>query len=161
MEWEAIGAIGEVGGAVGVIVTLIYLAGQLRQNTKALRSGSYAHWNEVSSAWASFYAHHASELSEIESHDSLDQLSPQQTKVFRAFATLSTNQAETAFLQHRAGTLDEDVFEARMRAFVTFLGQHDLLRQSLQEAGRSFNTPEFVDFVESRVSELKAEDRMA
>ena len=42
MEWEAIGAIGEVGGAVGVIVTLIYLAGQLRQNTKALRTGSYA-----------------------------------------------------------------------------------------------------------------------
>ena len=36
MNWEAIGAIGETLGAVGVIVTLIYLATQLRQNTRAL-----------------------------------------------------------------------------------------------------------------------------
>jgi len=35
VNWEAIGAIGEIAGALGVIVTLIYLAIQLRQNTKA------------------------------------------------------------------------------------------------------------------------------
>lgn len=35
MDWNAIGAIGEVLGAVGVIVTLVYLALQLRQNTKS------------------------------------------------------------------------------------------------------------------------------
>ena len=38
MNWEAIGAIGEVVGAVAVIATLIYLALQIRQNTAALRS---------------------------------------------------------------------------------------------------------------------------
>ena len=49
MNWEAIGAIGEVLGAIGVIVTLAYLAVQIRQNTRdircyirALRSGSGA-----------------------------------------------------------------------------------------------------------------------
>ena len=41
MDWNAVGAIGEVGGAIGVIVTLIYLAGQLRQNTRAMRSSTY------------------------------------------------------------------------------------------------------------------------
>lgn len=38
MNWEAIGAIGEVVGAVAVLVTLGYLALQIRQNTAALRS---------------------------------------------------------------------------------------------------------------------------
>ena len=33
MNWEAIGAVGEVLGAVGVILTLGYLAVQIRQNT--------------------------------------------------------------------------------------------------------------------------------
>ncbi|MFT5013251.1 MAG: hypothetical protein ACJAX5_001904 [Patiriisocius sp.] len=33
MNWEAIGAIGEVLGAVGVLVTLVYLAIQIRSNT--------------------------------------------------------------------------------------------------------------------------------
>jgi hypothetical protein len=40
MNWEAIGAIGEVAGAIGVIVTLIYLSVQLRQNSRLLRASS-------------------------------------------------------------------------------------------------------------------------
>jgi hypothetical protein len=37
MNWTAIGALGEILGAVGVIITLIYLARQIRQNTLATR----------------------------------------------------------------------------------------------------------------------------
>ena len=33
MDWEAIGAIGETLGAIAVLVTLVYLAVQVRQNT--------------------------------------------------------------------------------------------------------------------------------
>jgi hypothetical protein len=34
MNWDAIGAIGEVLGAIAVVVTLIYLGVQIRQNTE-------------------------------------------------------------------------------------------------------------------------------
>jgi hypothetical protein len=40
MNWQAIGAIGEIGGAVAVLVSLIYLATQIRQNTKMMRSSA-------------------------------------------------------------------------------------------------------------------------
>jgi len=40
MDWEAIGAIGEIAGAAAVLVTLIYLSIQIRQNTKALGHAS-------------------------------------------------------------------------------------------------------------------------
>ena len=40
MNWEAIGAIGDAAGAIGVIVTLIYLAAQIRQSNDLLRSES-------------------------------------------------------------------------------------------------------------------------
>ena len=33
MNWEAIGAVGEIGGAIGVIATLFYLALQIRRST--------------------------------------------------------------------------------------------------------------------------------
>ena len=33
MNWEAIGAIGEIIGAISVLATLIFLSSQLRQNT--------------------------------------------------------------------------------------------------------------------------------
>ena len=36
MNWEALGAIGEVVGAIAVVLTLAYLAIQFRQNSNAL-----------------------------------------------------------------------------------------------------------------------------
>jgi len=40
MNWEAIGAVGEILGAIGVIATLGYLAVQIRQNTKSNRQAA-------------------------------------------------------------------------------------------------------------------------
>jgi hypothetical protein len=37
MNWEAIGAIGEIFGAIAVVVTLIYLSRQLNEHTKSLK----------------------------------------------------------------------------------------------------------------------------
>jgi hypothetical protein len=41
MNWDAIGAIGEVVGAVAVVATIGYLALQIRQNTHELRASSF------------------------------------------------------------------------------------------------------------------------
>jgi len=49
MNWEAIGAIGEVGGAIAVVITLFYLAGQVRQsNIHARRNEHNATMEQVS-----------------------------------------------------------------------------------------------------------------
>lgn len=42
MNWDAIGAIGEVVGAVAVVVTLFYLTIQLRQNTAQVKHSGVA-----------------------------------------------------------------------------------------------------------------------
>lgn len=53
LNWEAIGAIGEVLGAITVALTLIYLVVQLRQNTKALRlSTANAVTEELQAMWS-------------------------------------------------------------------------------------------------------------
>ena len=38
MNWEAIGAVGEVLGAIAVIITLLYLTTQVRQNTRSIHA---------------------------------------------------------------------------------------------------------------------------
>ena len=40
MNWDAIGAIGEILGAIAVLLTLAYLAVQIRQNTQAVRASA-------------------------------------------------------------------------------------------------------------------------
>ena len=54
MNWTAIGAVGEVFGAVAVVLSLIYVAAQVRHNTTALSRAASAdaiagirHWNET------------------------------------------------------------------------------------------------------------------
>jgi len=42
MSWEALGAIGEIVGAAGVILTLAYLAVQVRQNSRLLERSTEA-----------------------------------------------------------------------------------------------------------------------
>lgn len=42
MNWEAVGAVGEVLGAGAVIITLVYLAVQVRQNTRAMKTSALA-----------------------------------------------------------------------------------------------------------------------
>jgi hypothetical protein len=41
MNWEAIGAIGEILSAIAVLVTLIYLVAQTRQNTASVVTATY------------------------------------------------------------------------------------------------------------------------
>ena len=40
MNWEAIGAMSEAVGVLGVIISLIYLASQIRQNRKAVHAAT-------------------------------------------------------------------------------------------------------------------------
>jgi hypothetical protein len=40
MNWEAIGAIGESVGATGVVISLLYLATQLRHNSRATKASA-------------------------------------------------------------------------------------------------------------------------
>jgi len=50
VNWDALGAVGEIVGAIAVIITLVYLAAQTRQNTEAVRHafqrGVMEHANE-------------------------------------------------------------------------------------------------------------------
>ncbi len=46
MNWEAIGALGEIVGATGVIVTLAFLAYQLVQTRIAIRSSAYQSYSK-------------------------------------------------------------------------------------------------------------------
>ena len=48
MNWDAIGAIGEIVGALAVLVTLLVLVFQLRQNTKEMRANSVRSLQEKS-----------------------------------------------------------------------------------------------------------------
>jgi len=55
---EALANVGEFVGAIGVIVTIGYLAVHIRQNTKAVRTSSYHQAAEQTSRWGRVVRRH-------------------------------------------------------------------------------------------------------
>ena len=49
MNWDAIGAVGEVVGAIAVIASIVYLATQIRSNSEIARSQSQRELLEIGS----------------------------------------------------------------------------------------------------------------
>lgn len=111
MNWSAIGALGEVFGAAAVVLSLVYVAAQVSQNTKALRGAATANaiaslrdWNSaliadpsVARIWGKG----------VEDMDDLDEDGRAQfiTLAFNLFKTL-----EDMHFQFRQGSMDPDVW---------------------------------------------------
>ena len=153
MNWDAIGATGEWAGAVGVIATLAYLAGQLRQNTKALRSSTYQAYISGAFSFADTLIENSPQIADVMQHSDFDSLSNEQKSLCRGYFLKTFTFMESHFLHHRAGSLDDDVFEARMRSSVAFLTKYPLARKVWdEEATGSYGVvEEFADYMEGRL----------
>jgi hypothetical protein len=125
---QLLGNFGEFFGAIAVVVTLIYLAGQLRQNTSALRSSTYESWNQATSSWAEYAATHATVIAAIEEKSDWDTLSNEERLVYSGFVMKTFYTIEAAYLHHRAGAMDDDVFDARIAGYKAYLDSNPMLR---------------------------------
>jgi hypothetical protein len=158
INWEAIGAVGEIGGAIGVIVTLVYLAGQLKQNTRALQSSAYQTYNERTDSFWDFEAQHAALLGSIyENQKDYDVLTSEEKSVLNASMMKSFNLLEGMFLHHQTGTLNDEVFHAKADGFKASFRSpliHDAWRRlsptmAFTREFRQFMDTEMFDFSET------------
>ena len=152
MNWDAIGAMGEWAGAIGVIATLVYLAGQLKQNTKALHASIYQAYVAGTFSFADTAIENAQQMTDILQHSDFNQLNPEQRNRCNGYFLKSFTFMESHFLHHRAGSLDDDVFEAKMRSSVDFIARIPLARKAWGDATSRYGiVPEFVDYMERRL----------
>jgi len=107
MNWEAIGAIGNIAGAVLVGVTLIYLAVQLRQNTAALTSSTFLAISSLMSSNMETFASHADfGPLLIKSQGGLDCLSQDERARFGFLMMMAYRRVETVVVQRQLGFMD-------------------------------------------------------
>ncbi len=120
MNWDALSAIGEIIGAIGVIVTLLYLAAQIRQNTRAVRG----------STLNTLTQHHVDELRwSAEIATSLrravhqpEQMSDDDRWQFQEHMTANLVIRQNEFVQYQQGLLSEDDWKSREGIIRLMLG---------------------------------------
>ena len=117
MNWEAIGAIGEILGAAGVIVTLAYLAVQMRQSNRLAKraavQGVLAGRAEMNRFIASDPVLNELVWKGMESPDELDE---GEWRRFEAVFSTVIRHYEAIFLDNQEGLLPPPASGARMRA---------------------------------------------
>ena len=150
MNWDAIGAIAELLGAIGVIASLIYLATQSRQNTETVRSAAvesaadrFAENNRVAALNLDL-----AELLES-GHSDYEALSIVQKRRYRSFQIAVLRDHETIFLHHRNGLITDSHWEG----FANSL-RYQARRPGVQhvwQQTRLIFSPEFREFIDGVV----------
>ena len=147
MNWEAIGATGEILGAIGVIVTVAYLATQMKQNTRALRSGSLQTYRTEVTALQDFTSNHLDTFAKARKGGDL---SDEERRIVTSYCQRLYGTMETVFLNYKDGSVSKEVFEGRMKGFSKAM-ETDFLRDNWAYWKQYDLTDSFVEFVESEI----------
>ncbi len=124
MNWEAAGAIGEILGAVGVIITLAYLSIQIRASTRATQVETadriLARVNESQGRLVESEELTALVRRGARSMESLE--SDERMRVRLLFFEMLRN-SEQAVIFHRQGALDQGMFDRWYRSLLSLLAR--------------------------------------
>ena len=152
MNWDAIGASAELAGALGVILTLIYLSSQLRQNTKALRSTADHHLNDRIDSFWDFAAQHAPVIGHIIGEKiPYEKQTTQERLIHDAYLMKGFYVLEELLMNFENGVISKKQFEAKAGGFkVSF--RSPIVQESWQRLQPTMSfTDEFCDFMASEV----------
>ena len=116
MSWDALGAISEFVGAIAVVVTLVYLAIQVRQNTSALKSTATQGAHDQTAALYDLVSGDAS-LADlfVRGLISPDELTSIETARFFSLSMAFMFRFQNWYLQTRSGLIEKELLESWSR----------------------------------------------
>jgi hypothetical protein len=111
MNWDAVGAVGEVIGALAVVFTLIYLAIQMKQNTLAVnQSAQQSMVAETGSAMDSIFGNPQGAEIWVNGMESWSSLTKSEKAQFAGIMHHTMRVYEQAYLSFRAGILETQIW---------------------------------------------------
>lgn len=121
MDWQAVSAISGALAAGAVVLSVVYLALQVRRNTLAMYSQAH-HMTTIALAETAATIASSGELSRVYrlGLSSPDQLSDDEFFRFAAIATSQFRTFENLFYQHRSGLVTEDFWSAHRENILWF-----------------------------------------
>ncbi len=122
MNWEAIGVLAEVIGALGVIITRFYLAYQIRQNTNQLQGDAIATINEAEVTLLRDFRDDLDLISDyVNVSSDWDSGTPQQQARAHAHFVAWFRNRETAYNLWQSKALPEAIYETREKFAVSII----------------------------------------
>lgn len=151
LNWEAIGAIGELLGAVGVILTLGYLAFQIKQNTIATRLEANSNFQKEFASVELMIASNGEFADLLAKGRGGDELSPAEFVRLQAFYRTVIRTLQTNMSQFESGGISAATWYGTKALMTQTFAEDKGLLNHWQTNRDQFN-PELNKLVESMVS---------
>jgi hypothetical protein len=153
MNWAAIGATGEVLGALAVFITLIYLAYQIRQNTRSMDENRQLAITQSQQDWTAMFNQAMISMAESDfiakimlevGTGKVSELNTEEKVRLSYHMTAMAARLDMMFLQYQNGFLPQETYDA---TFVNSIRTFGPLMVDLN-AGLSMRRPSFVKELE-------------
>ena len=158
---EAIGAIGEILGALAVVASLVYVANQTKANSKALRSNASAQQTGtfIEIVKTGFENPEIAEfMTKLRNTASLAELTDVEMTRASAYFVISLKALENNFIEWRSGNLPEAEWQAVDSSVSGFFLQIPVIEEIWTGAGGSGFTQEFREYVTKKLSDISEEE---
>ncbi|MBY0401679.1 hypothetical protein K2X89_15405 [Myxococcota bacterium] len=148
MSLEALGSLGDFVGGIGVVVSLIYLAQQVRRNTQSVEAATIQSTTEHFTDFMKWLAGDA-DLTRIFAAGSQDfeALSPVERLRYSGIMNVALRRTENALAQTRRGLLPEDAWASTLNQ-LRLAFQAPGARAWWRSGGRDGFNPELRQWVE-------------
>ena len=138
MNWDAIGGIGDAIGGIGVVATLLYLALQTRQNTRAVRAASFHQVADSLSDVSMAVLQDPSLVTLIDRVNSnSDSLAPEEIARYGFFLLTTLRRIESLFFHAEQGTIEEESWRGTQHTL------HVLLASNVSQSWWTANAARF------------------
>ena len=147
MNWEAIGAIGELLGAATVVATLFYLARQVGHATSVARGAARQAISQMNvDSWGASLDSHV--LSRAASKVPLgEELTPEESENYARWIFMRMRFIENAHYQYEEGLLDRADWNGYVNLIKILVGPDSPVYERWPRAATAYS-PRFVDEVE-------------
>ena len=157
--FQDLGALGEFVGALGVVISLVYLARQMNQNTISVRAASFNSMTENSIRILE-HAFRDADFAEFLHRAERDpsSLSPMELVRWNAYMTAVYRHFGNLVYQYRVGVLDRQMWHSYRDTLKSHLSMPSW--QAWFEENKEIFSTSLVELVERAVRELEAEARV-
>lgn len=158
ITFQDIGSLGELIGAIAVVITLIYLGSQIKQNTIAVKASAmqsvFVATSEVWRNWASDFDN-TDKFFEIASKS---ERTPAERQFHLAFIMLTIRAQENMYFHMRLGTVDSNSVQLRTRLHAIFTHPYGIYRNAWEEGILDdYISSEFREYVNEFITGLDKE----
>ena len=159
MNWEAIGAVGEILGALAVVATLGYLATQIRQNTKTARSSMRQAIAEMTMSTARDIVSHGELAEAFAKQMAGEALSQPERLRLIARCYVAMRNYENIHYQYLSGMLSDDEwqgFRLNLKAIIQWDTMQTYWKNEHQYYSKAFQ--ELIAAVQREIEEQSTDD---